>query len=441
MDKQNYPIVTERVLDVVPPKPFFSRGTHGRSRAEVPQPLASHRLVYLVRGEHVLDTSALALDSATVVDASHVSVVDITTDTEIAVMLTIPSLDATSFTMRVTFLCTVEDPVAVVRVGGPDAVALLSSYLKGDHRIFELGLDYALADVNDLRRKLSARVRAYVTVVPPEFAGVAVELASVEVLTPDELAQFQHDLRTARLKHGVDNERLRGDQLLIDRQKHYEQGREADEKQRVRDMEAAQRAYEREELKNLTDSVGDDPGAALFLAGAAGEITMKEVADEMTRVREQEIAEDRGDVRDRIRYERGREEARWEADREREQAQREIERERERARWDAERTDQEHYRQARLREQEWERDDRRLDREQQRKELEAKLDVIRELAKHGHLDTANLRLDQVVNDMLGGSAVTKVEAAPDADLIAVESASDKADDYGDDTKWSVENAH
>jgi hypothetical protein len=89
MDKQ-YPVVDERVLAPVPPKRFFGRGPSGRTPGEVPVPLAGHRLVYRLRGEYVLDTGGLALDSPTVVDASLVSVVDVTTDTKVAVELTIP---------------------------------------------------------------------------------------------------------------------------------------------------------------------------------------------------------------------------------------------------------------------------------------------------------------------------------------------------------------
>lgn len=442
MEKPSYPIVTEHLLAPVPRKRFRTRGSAGRTPDEVPQPLASQRLVYFTRGEYVLDTSSFPLDSSTVIDASRVSVVDVKTDTSVMVLLTIPSQDATSFTMRVTFLCTVEDPVTVVRMGGHDAESMLAGYLRAHHRLFEVGLDYTLSDINQVRRKLSAQVRAYVAVVPPEFAGMTATLASVEVLTPDELTRFQESLRGERQKHTVELERqrhekdrldqkLRYEQDRRDQELYYEREREAVGKRHTRELDAEQRDFEREQLRHTTSAVAADPVAALVLSHAAGEITAKELADELKELREREAAQQREDLLARIEFEREREKADWEAER-LDQARR--------LEWDHEKVMSQQ--KAELRTQVWEREDRRLDREERLKQLEAKLEVVRELGKHGHLDTANLRLDQILNDVLGDSAVTSVEGGVNGDRAQLESRQDDGDeDLIDDEKVRVEDAH
>lgn len=102
----------------------------------------------------------------------------------------------------------------------------------------------------------------------------------------------------------------------------------------------------------------------------------------------------------------------------------EFERERDKARWEAERIDKtqqtqgnredhQNKTQAELHRAEWEQ-------ERDRHEFEAKLEVIRELAKHGHLDSVNLRLDHVVNDVLGSRATPQVEKSKSEDRPALE---------------------
>jgi hypothetical protein len=430
MDKQPYPVVTQRFLDVVPAKRFFTRTPNGRSSDEIPRLLAGHRLVYFTRGEYVLDTTTLPLDSPTVIDASRVTVVDVTSDTEVVVLLTIPSQDAGSYTIRVTFLCNVDDPVAVVRTGGHDAESVLSGYLKAHHRLFELGLDYALADINEFRRKVSAQVRAYVTVVPPEFDGMSAKLASVEVLTPEELAKFQESLRDQRLKYTVDSEKQRQEQRLEDQQQQFKQFREADEQRHSRDMAAEQHDFQRNQLDHTIAAVADDPIAALNLSYTAGDISAKQLADELKELRHNEVSADREDLRARVEFERERDKARWEAER-LDESRRTL--------WDHE--DREKELKAKLRRAVWDREDRRLDRELERRDFEAKVDVIRELAKHGHLDSLNLRLDQVMNDFLGGKATTQVEGAEGDERPALESLSDdepRPDDLDGDEKVRVD---
>ncbi|MFD1149841.1 hypothetical protein [Saccharothrix hoggarensis] len=427
MEKQPYPVIDERVLEPLPPKRLFSRN-RGRTRAEVPFVPAGHQLVYRTRNLYVLDTTDLPLDSPTVVEASHVSLVDVTADTEVVAEIVIPSRDAANFTLRVAFLCTVTDPVAVVRTGGSDAAAMLAGYLKGHQRIFQLGLDYDLKDINDLRRKLDAQIRAYHTIEPPDFSGLAVTLASVEVMTPTQVAELVAKLREAQQTHTVKTTQLTHDHRLDELELDHRRTRERQDTEHTRSLDAMRREHARDELRKTSEAVGADPVAAIYLAHAAGELNAREVADQLRLLREREIEQDREDLRLAVDHERTQERLRWEAERadalhrqktelrrevwsredrrweieaeaKRLDAQRVFAHEESRARWEAERADV-------RREEEWKREDRLLENEAVMKTLRARTEVIQELARHGHLDTANLGpgLDRLITDLLVGAA-------------------------------------
>ncbi|KOX32546.1 hypothetical protein ADK67_07725 [Saccharothrix sp. NRRL B-16348] len=413
MEKKSYPVITERVLEPLPPKRLFSR-SRGRLRAEVPLVLAGQQLVYRTRNQLVLDTNDLPLDSPTVVDASHVSVVDVTADIEVVAELVIPSRDAANFTLRVAFLCTAVDPVAVVGAGGSDAASLLTGYLKGHQRIFQLGLDYDLADINDVRRKLDAQVRAYHTIEPPEFAGLAVTLASVEVMTPEQVAELKTRLREAEGTHVVRTTQLSHDHRLHDLEQFHRQSVEFQDTEHASSLDALRRAHARRELDHTTQVVGADPIAALYLAHAAGEVSTREVADELRRLHEREVEQDREDLRLAIQDERARDRLRWDAERADVQHRQETELEQSRAKREADRADA-------LRLAEWEREDRHLARSEEMQQLVAQLNVIKALAAQGHLDTANLGpgLTKMINNVLSSRAREVETTAPSGDDLAI----------------------
>jgi hypothetical protein len=466
MDQQTYPVIDERVLAPITPKKFFSRASR-RSDGEIPVPMTGQCLVYRVNGQYTLDSFGLTLDSPTVVEATHVSVVDTADGVEVLAEVSLPSMDGSFFTARVTFLCTVEDPVEVVRSGGLSAANALSGYLRGDQRIFEIGLDFAIDDINEVRRKLSARVRAYVTLSPPDIKGVRTSLASVEVNTPNEVRELNDKLRATQHDYAVRTEEFQNSELLDDLKEKHQQLREERGGRHARDMDAAQKEHQRAEVNRTAEAVGMDPFAVLTLAYTSGKIDEKEFADRAAEIREREIAQDREDVRDRVQYDRQRELRRWEAERDdlkrevedrrveleaerreliarndfnregernrwqaaredvrhlqevqrrreldRVEADHEFERERERAAWGVESTD-------RLQKAEWAREDKRLERQAEFKEVEAKLKVLSELAKHGQLDMLNLRLDKFVNDMLGQRHTPSIESEAAEDKPAI----------------------
>ena len=94
-------------------------------RLDLPRPDAHHELVYRVSGRYVLDRTVCRGNDDRVMNATHVSLVDTRRNAPVTVGFWIPSGDAASFEVTVTFICTVTDAVAVVR-DGVDAQETLS---------------------------------------------------------------------------------------------------------------------------------------------------------------------------------------------------------------------------------------------------------------------------------------------------------------------------
>lgn len=400
-----YPVIEQRSLDLSHKRGFLGLGRRYREGDELPKPNAHHVLVYRVGGQYILDNAELPLDADQVTDASHVSLVDITRDFPVMVQLDIPSAEASYFTMQVTFVCTVTDPVTVVRAGLRDAQTTLRAYLKSHHKIFELGLDYQVKQINEVRRDVNAQVKAFTTIKPPVIAGISIEMASVEVLTPDELVAFEKSRRDLRRDHTLIAERQHYDHTLEFDQARHGQRMSADALRHEQTMEADKRGFERHELGKLMDMVGDDPVRALHLAYAAGQLSPKELSDHLSAEQRRRQELDRADRLSQL-------------EREREDRMLELERDHEDKRWARENELRiiAARREDALRTQQWQREDETFAREDQHRRLEVNLEVIRELAKRGHLDTANLNVERVVTEMLETPAVRLPAQEPTPEL-------------------------
>lgn len=114
---QNYPITGGGPLEPAPKRGFLGLGRRYRDGSEVPKADAHQVLVYRVDGDYLVDRGRLGSSDEQVVNATHVSVVDMRRSAQVVVELPIPSRDASDFMMRVTFACTVTDPLVVVREG------------------------------------------------------------------------------------------------------------------------------------------------------------------------------------------------------------------------------------------------------------------------------------------------------------------------------------
>ncbi len=449
-----YPIANSGPLDPAPKRGVFGLGRRYRDGSDVPKADAHQVLVYRVNGDYLLDRARLGLSDEQVVNATHVSVVDMRRAAPILVELPIPSRDASDFTMRVTFICTVTDPLTVVREG-IDAATILAAYLKSHHRIFELGLDFVVGDINDVRRNVNAQVTAYVTVKPPIIPGLSATMASVEVLTPQELVKVEEDSRALRRTHRLEAERQRLDQTfetgtelrnqeLQDLRSRYQRDTEYEQLQhdqlitteRQRHghfLEAERGEFRRRELGKAMEMLREDPKEALQKAYLAGQLDAyltgqsdaaefgEQFRAERDRDRALEAAQEDRDQEHRLQRKREKREDRLRAvEWEREDRMQAIAAEREDKRWAHE--DEQHRseldRQDQLQKLLWQRDDMLRRETEGRKDnwrrLELNLEVLKVLASRGHADMVNLPIERIVDELAPGSKAEQATDAPSA---------------------------
>jgi hypothetical protein len=430
-----YPIVEAHHLEPAATRGFLNMGRRKRKASELPKAGAHEAWVFRVDGDYVEDRGQLSRDDDRVVRADHVSLVNLGEGVPITVHLPVPSAEASDFTIQVTFACTVTDPTRVVRQN-LSAEETIRGYLRRDSKISHLGLKYRMTELNQVRLEASGRIRAYSEVKPLEVTGMRARLVSVEVLTPDEVAEVEREKRKARAAHDLETQRRgfsqdleidqdRHSRMLADRQRmaRYQVDEEdlehaqvtAIRKQRHEQMlQLEKMEFARREVEQAVESIGGNPLRALIYAQSLGEIDAKDLAERMLADRQQQ-------------EETRRLELEWQRD-EGARTQRDERDDRNR-RDDQEREDrirrQDQERQDRLRREDLEREDlvthRREVREDNNRQLEIKLQVLQEMAKHGHLDMVSVRVDRLLEDLSG--MAPSVVASPDREQIsAAESA-------------------
>ncbi|GAA2719209.1 hypothetical protein [Actinocorallia aurantiaca] len=379
---QPYPIVEIRALAPVGKSGVFGLGTRRRGWDELPPPRANQARVYLVGGRHIVDKGRLAHDDETVVEATEVTVVDLSQNRSVEVEVVIPSADANKFTVQATFLCTVTDPEQVVRLGQAEAHVVLLGYLRQYHRLFQLGLAYGISQVNEVRLMVQSQLESYYEHVRPETPGMRVLLTSIEVLTPDELvhhhrtrfdkqqghltattqATLSSDLELMKQRHAEELEltRKRFELLLAEQQHTF-----AVAQQRSRqELAMSENAFTVGQAEMIHEAVGADAVGLAHWAIQKGEMTAAEmVAGRMEQ--EREIEARRRELEDR---------------------QHALEHQR-----------QEFMRASADRQDVWTREDRIT-------AFSARLDLMKELAKHGHLDEISIEEIDAFMDRLNGQA-------------------------------------
>jgi len=422
-----YPIVSCDHLSAPASRGFLGMGRKRRNPDELPRAGAHEVWVYRVDGRYIVDRGELQREDDQVLRADLVSLVNMGVGVPISVDLAIPSAEANDFTVRVTFACTVTDPGRVVREN-LSAHSTILAYLRRDSKLSHLALDYRMSDVNRLRRDAAARVRAYAEVRPLDVSGMQMWLVGVDVLTPKDLETFEAKRRQVETEH------------LLDAQKRgYRQNREIDDELHTQNLAGRQREgrhqmdheeqehshvssvrqqrheqrlqaeqweFARREIEFAFDAYGRDPVKALIYAQARGEINAKELAERMD-----------ADGKEQQAYTHGQLDLDREDDRKALDFDREETREERRAAREERVQQSREQREDRLRESREAREDRlrdsREEREDRNKQLELKLEVLRELARKGHLDMVNVSVDQLVAD-ISGAAVT----APNHDQLA-----------------------
>lgn len=122
-----------------------------------------------------------------------------------------------------TFLCTVKKPEEVVEAGLNDMTERLRQYVIRHQPLFHVGEEYEFDQINTVRRNITAEIRAYVSVRPPRFRGMEVKLGNVQVLTPEELAEFYRKLRERELEGRLTSEEQRLDHKLAGQRQELEE--------------------------------------------------------------------------------------------------------------------------------------------------------------------------------------------------------------------------
>ncbi|WP_329788948.1 hypothetical protein V1227_31750 [Lentzea sp. DG1S-22] len=378
-------------------------------------------LVFRVDGEYVPDSGRLGLRDDQIIRASHVSLVDMSREAPVMVAVTIQSGEASVFTVHVTFTCTVNDPVVVVR-DGVDAATVLHSYLMSHQRLFELGLTRKMSDINMVVRDVSAQVRAYFEIRPIIVPGMTIRLAGVEVLTPQELIEFQATVRDREREHvlalnrqahttrlayeserdgqklegvrrrhlneveleqrdhdrtvQVDDQRHRHDLETVDRLHGY-RIKAADERHEL-DLEGQRRQFGRDQFERDLELINGDTRNALLYALATGSLDQKELVNELRAEADRESAlQDTRQARDR----------------EYELLMQDRERDFQRLQLEEDRYNREATRAERLRRE-------TADREDERRRFDANVQLVQTLAARGFLDTQNLPVEKILADVL-----------------------------------------
>ncbi|SFP83357.1 hypothetical protein SAMN04489713_11824 [Actinomadura madurae] len=330
-----YPIISQRILSPVPRSGLFGLRSRSRDTSEIPPPTAGQVLVFRSDGRYVLDSGRLGLDDEIVLQATHVSVVDVTENKQVRVEFAIPSTEGGEFTVLVDFTCLVHDPVAVVEAGLGDVRDSLAGYLRAHEDVFKAGAKYKLADFLSARTEVRAELQAYHHYLPVRLSGMTVALGNVEIPAPSEVRDFlgktvrddldledrlaglvrdgkfdraqaleETETRLHRLKMEVLSTAQEVHKLRSDREK--EEQRELHEEaalaaaHRRRDLETT---FGIDQAAKVTAAVGDDPLLAYALAAERGEIGAKELAE----FHQQEA--DRLHVLERLREDRRHEEA------------------------------------------------------------------------------------------------------------------------------------
>ncbi|TKK89519.1 hypothetical protein FDA94_09010 [Herbidospora galbida] len=315
MTEHTYPVVDEKVLG-----PASTRWLRTRSRraGDIPERRSSDALVYRSRGHYHVDLGNLGLTDGIVVNATHVSVVDLSRNRLVSVDLAVPTADSREFQLVVTFACTVFDPVEVIESGQRNAAVALAGYLRGHTRIFELGLRHLLDEVNGFRLDVVAQIQAYVHHVSPRLPGISVTFMSVEVRTPADLTQLstalfegrkEHEIAAAAQKHGteLETDRVRGRQAVDILHADFQRQLAKQEEKSRQELVESKAQFARKEAELDHDTIGGDPTRALGRALQAGEITTKDFAVRLQALQDEERA--RADAReqrereDRIRRE------------------------------------------------------------------------------------------------------------------------------------------
>jgi hypothetical protein len=347
-----YPIVAQRILDdPVRHGPLEVRKR--REKTDIPTIKAHEVLVWRVGERYIVDRRELRVTDDIVVRASSVSVVSVRPDTKVQVEFEIDSRDGEQFVVRVTFICSVKDPVIVVRDGQENAADALLAYLHGYQDLFQLGLRYSVSEINRIRKAMAHQVKAYMAYYPPQIHGIEISSATVQVETPATVGRIRELEEEQRIQEAI------------------ERGHARIEEQRQDNLLA--------KARKLGAALTDNPRDALIYAHAEGGTSSQDLAGQVQQAHE---ADEQRKHIDRIA-----------------ESTRDYAVEDQRAEWKHEKDL-------------WKRkqieDQRQEDREDRRNTVAANLELLKVLAERGHLDTYNADVEDLIRRVRGDATAPQV---------------------------------
>ncbi|MFI0366599.1 hypothetical protein ACH35V_01895 [Actinomadura sp. 1N219] len=415
----SYPIIEQRPLAEARKqgRPGFRR--YVRAPEELPA-LQPHQVYVLQIGDRFEVRRSRRVDDPDVIAASSVSVVDMAHGAAVPVELPVASQDAQTFVVIVTFECTVVDAVRVVQ-SGCDITASLEKYLREHSEIFELGLKRRLADWKEFRLDVTAQIKAYAQFVPPTVIGVQVALKAVDVVTPRPITELQSTMnadegeqvrakRQAGYAQEMEEQKLAFETWMQERRKEFE-----------RRMAEQRAVFVRDQLDLDYQSIGNDPVRAALYAHGKDDLSSEQVADKIGEVERQ--AEEH---REKLRLEQ-RSDSRQAIEQSREDSLRHEFW----AREDAVRAEEEN-RKERAMLQAWEREDRRerdaREHEDRLRALDARLGLLREIAKHGYLDQINIDVENLIGSIQADTGARPLPSGQSQLTVGEQPARDGDDD-------------
>jgi hypothetical protein len=387
-----YPIVAQYELD--DPERKGPLGLVKRRKLEdIPKIKPHEVLVWRVGGRYIVDRRELRAGHDTVVRASSVSVVSVRPDTEVEVSFKIDSQDAAEFTVRVTFICSVLDPVVVVRDGQVNAADALIAYLRGYQDLFNLGLEHPIKAINKVRTEMAIQVKSYMTLRPPNISGMTITSATVQIETPTVLADIG---------------KLTTEQEIELQKQHHAALLDSNEQTHILDK------------ANRMEAVSRDPRAAFSLSYADGGMTSPEYAERLHQMEESRLHRDRMDELAAVTRQQELEDRYLQRQRELEDRydQRQSELEDRAAQW---RYEAKHWnREDRKAALEWEHAQieaqRNHDLEGERAQINANIELLKMYAANGHLDTYNADIGDLIRRIHGDRGDPQLTAGDKPEL-------------------------
>jgi hypothetical protein len=191
-----YPVIAQRTLG----PPAKSLWRLRRDLTELPTRLPGTELVARVDDKFEVLPGRLHDTDKVLLDALEILVIDTNPGRRIETKLELASqVPGESFRVRVTFSCTVTDPLEVAAAAPRDIVPVLRSHVEGDRTLMGAGEKFSIKDSGTkLRQYVTARITAWCLGRRPPARGMEIELASIEVDTPGTLRDHAEAMRRER---------------------------------------------------------------------------------------------------------------------------------------------------------------------------------------------------------------------------------------------------